>query len=108
MEGKTGERLTDGRMTGRLSAVMAINGDFTPVLAKHSKSFSLIDNYTFLTCSSTTNRRDVNILGAHRQMRSETKARRELECPRATGTKHLSYSAGWLPETGTEQIATAA
>ena len=28
---------------GRYIVFMAINGDFTPVLAKHSKSFSLID-----------------------------------------------------------------
>lgn len=28
---------------GRLSPVMTCNGDFTPVLAKHSKSFPLID-----------------------------------------------------------------
>jgi hypothetical protein len=31
------------RVDGRLSIVMAITGDFTPVLAKHSRTFSLID-----------------------------------------------------------------
>src|ERR1700682_4214107 len=38
-------------------------------------------------------------------MRSETDARRDLECPRSARTKHLCHAAGWLPKPGIEQVA---
>jgi hypothetical protein len=41
--GSSSKHKAEWMTDGRLSEVMAINGGFTPVLAKHSKSFSLID-----------------------------------------------------------------
>jgi hypothetical protein len=35
---------------------MAIKGDFTPLLAKHSKNFNLIDNVAVRRCSASAKR----------------------------------------------------